>query len=279
FGYVANNPQITSNLHGLQDFFTAVNQETLPSAGGVFYVKGGYKNIFGLKPADPDPTVQKNFLGDDDHPAYSDAQISEALVAKTVNAIANSPYWAQSAIVLTWDDAEGDYDHVPPPDRGLGPDNSVITDGPRVPLIVISPYARTNFIAHDVGDHGSVVKFVDAVFGLEPLAQLPDEIKARQLGQQQFGQSDFGPDDAITANVSDLLAAFDPARLSGAVAPLPGSYAAIPDGIVNTLPQSSGYGCKDIGVTPVDAALGIENHMPADFNPRPKTNPTKAAAS
>lgn len=276
FGYVANNPEMSKNLHGLQDFFNAVDQKTLPSAGGVFYVKGGYQNIFGLKPADPDPTVQKNFLGDDDHAQYSDSQISEALVAKSINAIANSPYWSQSAIIVTWDDSEGNYDHVPPPIVSYGPDKSVITDGPRVPLIVISPYARVNYISHDQGDHGSVVKFVDAVFGLNPLATLPDEQKGRQLGQQQFGQSNWGPDDAITANVTDLMSAFDPARLSGAAAPLPASYATIPDNIVNTLPQVSGYGCKAIGVTPVDIANNLPNPIPSDFSPRPKTNPTAA---
>jgi phospholipase C len=40
----------------------------LPKSGGVFFVKGGYQNTFGLEPADPDPKVQKNFLGDDDTP-------------------------------------------------------------------------------------------------------------------------------------------------------------------------------------------------------------------
>jgi len=64
--------------------------------------------------------VQKNFLGDDDHPAYSDAQISEAMVAEAINKIANSPYWSQCAIIITWDDSEGDYDHVQPPLRTYG---------------------------------------------------------------------------------------------------------------------------------------------------------------
>src|ERR1019366_1773375 len=122
FGYVANTPALRSQLHGLGDFYTDIKNHALPKAGGVFYVKGGYTNNLGLKPADPDPTVQKNFLGDDDHPAYSDAQISEAMVATTVNAIASSPYWAQSAIIITWDDSEGDYDHVPPPIVNNGPD-------------------------------------------------------------------------------------------------------------------------------------------------------------
>ena len=277
FGYIANNPDLSANLRGLQDFFAAVGQESLPSDGGVFFVKGGYQNIFGMKPADPDPAVQRNFLGDDDHPAYSDAQISEALVARTINAIARSKYWGQCAIILTWDDSEGDYDHVPPPIRSYGPDKSVITDGPRVPLIVISPYARVHQISHETGDHGSVVKFVDVLFGLTPLARLPDELKGREAGKQELGQSDWGPNDAMTAEVSDLTSAFDPARLSGSAAPLPPDYAIIPDDIVNVLPQQSGYGLKDIGVTPVDVARNLPNPVPPDFNPRPKTNPTPVA--
>jgi phospholipase C len=181
FGYVANTPAIRSELHGLGDFFTAIQNTSLPKSGGVFYVKGGYTNTLGITPADPDATVQKNFLGDDDHPAYSDAQISEAMVATTVNAIANSPYWGQSAIIITWDDAEGDYDHVQPPIVNFGPDKTALSFGPRVPLILISPYAKLNYISHDQGSHASVVKFVDTVFGLPPLATLPDECSAAIL--------------------------------------------------------------------------------------------------
>ncbi len=274
FGYVANNSQMTKNLHGLTDFFNDVNGGKLPAGGGVFYVKGGYTNIFGLKPANPDPTVQKNFLGDDDHPAYADAQISEALVAKAVNAVANSQYWPQCAIIITWDDSEGDYDHVPPPIRSYGPDGSVVTDGPRVPLIVISPYARVNHISQDTGTQGSVVKFVDTVFGLTPLASLPDEQEGSNLGAQQFGESNWGPDDA-DPSVSNLVSAFDPGRLKGSAKPLDKSYAIIDDSIVSSIPPTSNgqpYGLKQIGITPTDA--GMTNHIPADFNPRPKTNPT-----
>lgn len=274
FGYIANNPRLSANLHGLQDFFAAIRKNALPREGGLFFIKGGYRNILGLKPADPDPAVQKNFLGDDDHPAYSDAQISEALVAQTVNAIARSRYWSHCAVIITWDDSEGDYDHVPPPIRSYGPDHSVISNGPRVPLLVISPYGRTHYIAHESGDHGSVVKFADVVFALKPLAELPDERKGRELGRREFGQSDWGPDDALTPGVSDLVCALDPARLQGAAALLPASYAIIPDRIVGILPQQSGYGLEDIGVTPVDIARRLPNPIPPDFNPRPKTNPS-----
>jgi phospholipase C len=279
FGYISNNPKFRADLHGLQDFFNAVDRRTLPRAGGLFYVKGGYENTLGLKPADPDPTVQKNFLGDDDHPGYSDAQISEVMVATAINKIAASPYWPESAIIVTWDDSEGDYDHVPPPIHSHGPDGSVITDGPRVPLLVISPYARVHAIAHAVGDHASVVKFVDRLFDRTPLALLPDERRARALGLKEFHQANLGPADALTPDVTDLSSAFDPARLAGTAPSLPPSYVTVPDNLVDTLPEASGYGCKALGITPVDIALGIRNDVPADFNPRPKTDPsTKKAA-
>ena len=100
-------------------------------------------------------------------------------------------------------------------------------------------------------------------------------MKGRDLGGKEFGRKDWGPDDAITPDISDLISAFDPARLKGSADPLPPSYAIIPDDIVKVLPQKSGYGLKNIGVKPVDLVNGISNPVPVDFNPRPKTNPTK----
>jgi phospholipase C len=274
FGYIANNPEMRKQLHGLRAFFDAIRRKTLPKGGGVYFVKGGYKNELDLKPADPDPRVQKNFMGDDDHPGYSDAEISEALVAEAVNAIARSPYWQDSAIIITWDDSEGDYDHVPPPIIAKGPDGSPISDGPRVPLILISPYARTNYVAHSEGNQASVVKFIDTVFDLPPLALLPDELRARKMGEKEFGENNLGPEDALTSGVADLTEAFSPSRLLGRAAPLPASYVEIPDSLVTHLPQETGYGCKALGIVTTDRQLHIENKVPSDFNPRPKTTPT-----
>lgn len=275
FGYISNNSAMRSQLHGLEDFFDALDQKTLPKEGGVFFVKGGFQNLFGLKPVDLDSKVQTNFPGDDDHPGYSDAQISEAMVAEAINAIAASPYWKHSAIIVTWDDSEGDYDHVPPPLRTFGPDGLVVTDGPRVPLLLISPYARTGHIAHAPGSQSSVVKFVDAVFGLPPLALLPDELNARKLGEVEFGQKDLGPEDALTEGITDLLDAFSPSRLTGKADRLPASYVTVPDSLIVNLPGTPGgsNGCSDLGITTTDRQLGITNTVPADFNPRPSTNP------
>lgn len=274
FGYIANNPKMNDQLHGLDDFFQAIEKRTLPKQGGLFFVKGGDQNIFGLRPADPDPRVQKYFLGDDDHPAYSDAQISEAMAAKAINAIAASQYWSESAIIITWDDSEGDYDHVPPPIRAHGPDGSPISDGPRVPLLLISPYARTGYIAHDEGSHASVAKFADTLFNLPALALLPDELRARRLGETKFHAKGLGPEDAITPGVTDLTSAFSRERLDGKEKPLTPGYVEVPESEIVPLPQISGFGCKNIGIVPTDRARGIRNEIPSDFDPRPRTTPS-----
>jgi len=275
FGYVANNPQMTAHLHGLNDFFQDIAADKLSPTGGVYYVRGGFQNIAGLKPADPDKAVQHNFEGDDDHPGYSDAALSEALVAREVNAIAHSKYWPNSVIIITYDESEGDYDHVSPTFVEYDPQGLPLSRGPRIPLIIISPYARAHVVSHESGDHASVIKLIDMLYNLPRLADLPDEIQARVAGLKMFQQAYLGPADDNTPGVGDLLSAFDPARLEGKARLLPASYATIPD--INAMPPDNNQGCKVIGVVPTDIAQGIQNHIPADFNPRPKTDPTAVA--
>ena len=278
FGYVANNPQMTAHLHGLGDFFTDIAADKL-AGSGVYYVRGGFQNIAGLKPAFNDQPVQHNFMGDDDHPGYSDSALSEALVARTVNAIARSKYWPNSAIIITYDESEGDYDHVPPSFVEYDPQGLPLSRGPRIPLIIISPYARAHVVSHESGDHASVIKFIDILFNLPKLADLPDEEQARVAGEQMFKQAYLGPADDHTPGVGDLLSGFDPARLAGKAQPLPGSYAEIQDAAVTAIPPYGNAGCKAVGMTPTDIAQGIRNDIPADFNPRPKTDPTPVATA
>lgn len=273
FGYISNNPKMRESMHGLGDFFTAVDSGTLPDEG-VFYVKGGYQNILGMRPSFQDPKVQKNFVGDDDHPGYSDAQISECLIANTINKIAKSRYWKDCAIIVTWDDSEGDYDHVRPPVIAFGPDGKVGLSGPRVPMIVISPFAKQGAIFKEPGGQSSVVKFVDTVFNLTPLADLPDELKARKIGEAQ-GLKNEGPDDDLVDNVSNLVGCFDARRLLGRKEPIPASAVILPDDWIMKLPAENGLGLKTLGIVPTDVRLKIVNHIPEEFNPRPSTNPTK----
>jgi phospholipase C len=103
------------------------------------------------------------------------------------------------------------------------------------------------------------------------LALLPDELNGRWQGFLQTGQFSLGPEDALTPDISDLLDAFSPSRLLGISAPLPASYVTVPEAQIVNLPQ--GGGCQSLGITTTDRQLGIKNVIPADFNPRPKTNP------
>ncbi|MBD5606087.1 MAG: phosphoesterase [Candidatus Eremiobacteraeota bacterium] len=274
FGYVSDNRLEQTHLFGLNDFFLLMQHDVLPPRGGVFYIRGGYQNIAGLKPADPDPAVQANFVGDDDHPGYSDAHISEALVAREVNTIVKSPYWKNSAIFITYDESEGDYDHVPPLIQEYSPAGLPLVHGPRIPLIVISPYANAHAVSHESGDHNSLIRFIDELYGLPFLADLPDEAKARKAGMKMFGQPNLGPDDDGNPFNSDLMSAFDVGRLSGEVSPLPAGYAYIPDKIVQTIPPLDNKGCDALGIIPDDARRSAHNPIPSDFNPRPSTDPT-----
>jgi phospholipase C len=281
FGYEANNPMETAaHLKGLGDFFTAISSQSLPTAGGVYYVRGGYGNLDKLVPRSPSPAVEADFAGNDDHPGYSDAQISEALLADEINAIANSKYWANSAIIITYDESDGLYDHTQPTVRSWDPSGTALDQGPRIPTIVISPYSVVHAVSHEPGEHGSIIKFIDQLFGLTPLSDLPDETNARYVGSKTYTtpqgapQKYLGPSDDSTPNVGNLFTAFDNARLSGTEAPLAASYAEIPSAQITSLPHFAGQGCRILGIVPTDVtAGGVLDPAPADFNPRPSSNP------
>lgn len=97
-----------------------------------------------------------------DHPA-NNSNTGPDWVASIVNEIGASPYWKNTAIFITWDDWGGWYDHVPPPqvdEMGLGF---------RVPLIMVSPYARHGYVSHNVHEFGSILHFTEERFGLPSL--------------------------------------------------------------------------------------------------------------
>jgi phospholipase C len=88
-----------------------------------------------------------------------------------VNAIGASSYWSNTAIIITWDDWGGWYDHVPPPQVIINNNNwgSGYVYGFRVPLIVVSPYAKPGYISHVTHDFGSILNFIEQVFNLPSL--------------------------------------------------------------------------------------------------------------
>ena len=291
FGYLADNPQVLdNNLHSAHDFFQAVENRTLPRNGGVFYLRGGYDNNDGLVPVDPTPGIQHAFIGNDDHPAYSDQQITEAFSARAISDITNSPYWPESVIIITYDETDGFYDHVSPQWRSTFADGSQLAAGPRIPTILISPYAASGKISHRYSEHGSVIKFINELFGLVPLASLPDEMHGRELGLWTLGQPDLGPSDDPFNDVGDLTEAFDYDSLRGYKPPISASLASIPSAVWKSLPHlatasysPNGYtngACAAIGILPTDfpstaaykAGEPIDPY-PVDVNPRPTQSP------
>ncbi len=286
FGYLADNPQVlNNNLHGNKDFFTAVQNKALPAEGGVFYLRGGYNNNDGLVPHDPTPAIQHAFLGNDDHPAYSDAQISEAMAAEAINAIVASGYWNDSAIIITYDETDGLYDHVQPRVRSTLADGTPLAGGPRIPAILISPYAKSGMISHRYSEHGSVIKLIDELFGLVPLASLPEEKQGRELGKHTLHQQNLGPSDDPENGIGDMTEAFDDEVLLGRKLPISSAAATIPASVISTLPHyatSTGPtngACAAIGILPTDypsqAAYTAGKPIdppPADFNPRPSAS-------
>ncbi|HAM49544.1 MAG TPA: hypothetical protein DCP92_02160 [Nitrospiraceae bacterium] len=290
FGYLANTPPLRPNFRGMTDFFTDMANDTLPQ-GGVFYIRGGYINQMGLLPPITNPltpleeirAINAAKAGDDDHPAYTDRQISEAMAARVINAIAADPeLWNKSAIIVTYDESDGFYDHVPPRILSYGPDGLPLARGIRVPLLLISPYARTHAVSHVEGDHNAIIETINDIFGLPALASLPDEAEALKDGNTQafnkFGPSGFeqkylGPRDINSPVTGSLLSGFDPMRLTGVLPALPASFAIIPDKVVKTLPHYNGNGCNAIGVVPEDVRQGIINDIPSGFNPLPSTYP------
>jgi phospholipase C len=114
----------------------------------------------------------------------------EAWTVGFVNQLVQSEYWNDMAILITMDDFGGWYDHVPPPRQYGGDAAHPYGLGFRVPLIIISPYARPGFVFKDNAEQASIARFIERVFGSD--GTLSDRDPAAQDGQ-----------------ANDLLGAFD----------------------------------------------------------------------
>jgi phospholipase C len=147
----------------------------------------GWANVVNLSTFDSDvdnnqlPAV--SWLVDQDlaseHPQIGDVCVGENWTVGHLNHIMQNPtLWAETAILFTWDDFGGWYDHVPPPRQyGCDPAHPYGL-GFRLPLIVISPYAKAGFVFHEVAEQASIPRFIERVFGatktlseLDPAAQ------------------------------------------------------------------------------------------------------------
>ena len=154
---------VSTRLSAYSRFLTDAKAGKLPSVSFVDPVLG------------PGPRSQRN----DGHPP-GNIQLMDAFIKEVVQAVTESPNWSRTALFITFDEHGGTYDHVPPP-VACAPDEYAPTDemkfdgfarlGFRVPLIVVSPYAKRHFVSHKTLDHTSITRFIEARFGLPALTR------------------------------------------------------------------------------------------------------------
>jgi phospholipase C len=131
----------------------------------------------------PSVSFVKQAAYQDGHAGYSDPTDEQAGLVSLIDSIEESKYWSSTAVVIAYDDSDGWYDHQAPPNVNSSTDPAVddldgpgvcgtasrtplagqedrCGYGPRLPLLVISPYAKTNYINHSVTDQSSILAFI-----------------------------------------------------------------------------------------------------------------------
>ncbi|MGH2806592.1 MAG: phospholipase C [Actinomycetota bacterium] len=99
--------------------------------------------------------------GFNEHPGGSSVCMGENWTIHHVNAIMRSEYWDKTAIIILWDDFGGFFDHVPPPHY------DIMGLGPRVPLLIISPWAKQGYVDSTIYEFSSVLKLMETIYGLD----------------------------------------------------------------------------------------------------------------
>jgi len=161
--------------------------------------------------------------------------VGEEFTASVINALINGPDWDRTALLLTYDEHGGYFDHVPPP-AAIAPDNigPILLPGEdgfdgfhrygfRVPFALISPWARRDFVSHQVYDHTSILKLVETKWNL-PALTYRDANAAPMLDMLDLRRPSF----AEPPKLAQPLAVTDPSSLSCSVTgqgtiPPPGS--------------------------------------------------------
>jgi phospholipase C len=150
--------------------------------------------------------------------------VGEEFAASVVNAVINGPAWDRTVLLLTYDEHGGYYDHVPPPAAippdSIGPDlvpgengfDGFARYGFRVPFALVSPWARKDFVSHDVYDHTSILKLVETKWNL-PALTYRDANAAPMLDLLDLRRPSF----ATPPKLAQPLAVTDPSALTCSV--------------------------------------------------------------
>jgi len=140
----------------------------------------------------------------DGHAQYSNPVLEQHFLVQLINTVMKSKYWEDTAIIIAYDDSDGWYDHVMPPlanpsalTTGLAASSDALTGpgicgvpqtgavmgrcgyGPRLPLLVISPFARANYVDHTVTDQSSILRFIEDNWNLGRIDQISPKTVAQ----------------------------------------------------------------------------------------------------
>jgi phospholipase C len=111
------------------------------------------------------------------HPGNSDPLDEQTFLVTTLNRLQRLPEWTRMVVIIAWDDSDGWYDHVMPPivNRSSTPLDFLCGSqsdgpgarcgyGPRLPLLIVSPYAKRNYVSHALSDQTSVLRFIEDIW-------------------------------------------------------------------------------------------------------------------
>ncbi len=139
---VVNTPALREHLKGMETFLNDVSNETLPAVSFV---------------------VPKNLISG--HPGYSAPVAYELFIKDLIEKVQSKPeLWANTAIIITTDEGGGYFD------TGAIQNLDFFGDGPRIPFLVVSPYAKKGHVDHVYHDHASILKFIEYNWKLKPLS-------------------------------------------------------------------------------------------------------------
>ena len=141
---ILKDPAMAGRIAGLSRYFTDLESGKLPAVSYVAATSSSEQ-----PPQDPGK--------------------GEAFVRTLINALMQSSEWSSTAVILTWDDAGGWYDHVAPPTHGASPAGTAQQLGLRVPALLISPYSRAGSVVSRQMDTTSILRLIEENWDLAPL--------------------------------------------------------------------------------------------------------------
>lgn len=191
-GYKSTHSKYKPELvEGKPTIFSVLNAAGI--SWGVFTNGAPRQNLLGWKEGDPGVKSYPEFLNQlangtlpsvsfvdpkifgeaDEHPSNKDGINKGESFSRTIYTTAvQSPLWPSLAVFYTYDESGGLFDHVPPPTACQieeEPDNGAQV-GIRVPLFVVSPWARPGYVSHQTHEHASLLRFIELLFNLPALA-------------------------------------------------------------------------------------------------------------